>query len=92
MPAVTKVVIHEYKADANTGRIELHLKTQSTDGNATWEGPVKQYSVDPQMLRDRFNNSISDFENWAANEHKAVTGVRPDLHAQLQARKGKVIG
>ena len=90
--AESKVVIHDYKLDPNTGRVELHLKTQNTEGTATWEGPVKQYSCDQHMLRDRFNGNIEEFEAWCAREHQQLTGVHPDLHATLAARKGKVIG
>jgi hypothetical protein len=91
MAAKTNVMIHDYKVDANTGRIELHLKSKTVDGNATWEGPVKQYSVDPQMFRDRFNGDIAQFEAWASAEHKAVVGVPPGLTDALLKRKGSVI-
>lgn len=88
----SSVVIHDYKVDPNTGRIELHLKCRNTEGTATWDGPVKQYSCDPQTLQDRFNGDITQFEAWAANQHKAIVGVKPGLQEELQSRKGKVIG
>lgn len=90
--AETAVIIHDYKADAVTGRIELHLKCKHTDGASEWHGPVKQYSVDPQTLRDRFNGNIEEFEAWACREHQSIVGVRPGLHEELQSRKGKIIG
>lgn len=88
----TSVVIHDYKVDSNTGRIELHLKCRNIEGTAMWDGPVKQYSIDPQGLQDRFNGGIAQFETWAANQHKAIVGVKPGLAEELAARKGKVIG
>lgn len=87
----SSVVIHDYKADAHTGRIELHLKVRNTEGSATWDGPVKQYSCDAQTLRDRFNGNLDEFEAWASREHRHNVGVKPGLHEELQARKGKVI-
>lgn len=89
MPAQTKVVIHDYKVDPMTGRIEVHLRCRTVDGNHSWDGPIKQYSVDPQTLRDRFNGSIDDFEAWAAREHRSIVGAPPGLADNLQARKGK---
>jgi hypothetical protein len=91
MAAKSSVVIHDYKVDANTGRIELHLKSHTVDGNASWDGPVKQYSIDPQGLRDRFNGDIETFEAWAAGQHESIVGVAPGLAETLEARKGKVI-
>ena len=92
MAAVTQVVIHAYQADKDTGRIELHLKCRTVDGNHTWEGPVKQYSVDPQTLRDRFNNDVKVFEAWAAREHKSLVGIPDEVVSALMKRKGEVIG
>lgn len=91
MAATTSVVIHDYKADALTGRIELHLKCVTADGNAAWDGPVKQYSCDPQTLRDRFNGNIEEFEAWAAKQHQSIVGVQPGLTEKLAARKGQTI-
>jgi hypothetical protein len=85
------VVMHEYSIDAQTGRIELHLKTKSSEDNVTWEGPIKQYSADPQTLRDRFNNNLDDFIGWAKREHLSIVGVKPGLAEALESRKGKVI-
>lgn len=91
MAAETKVHIHDYRADKHTGRIELHLKCHTVDGNCEWFGPVRQYTADPQMLRDRFNDDINQFEAWAAREHRKFVGVHPDVEKMLMERKGKVI-
>ena len=86
------VVMHEYSIDAQTGRIELHLKTKSSEDNVTWEGPIKQYTCDPQTLRDRFNGDLDTFIQWAAREHRSIVGVKPGLAEELEKRKGAVIG
>lgn len=88
----SKVTIADYKHDPISGRIELHLRTEYTEGTATWHGDVKQYSCDAQTLRDRFNDSLEDFEAWAAREHKLVEAFHPDIVKDLHERKGKVIG
>ena len=90
--AETTVIIHDYRVDGNTGRIEVHLKCRTVDGKASWDGPVKQYSVDPQALRDRFNGSVGEFEQWAMNEHASIVGAPPGLAEQLAKRKGTILG
>lgn len=85
------VVIHDYRHDAHTGRIEVHLKVKHESGNAEWHGPIRQYGCDAQTLRDRFNGNIEEFEAWAAKQHRSIEGIHPDMVQKLMERKGKVI-
>lgn len=89
--AETKIVIHDVHVHPETGHTTYTLKAETTEGTATWTGPVKQYGVDPQMLRDRFNGDISQFEKWAANEHKSIIGAHPEYVDKMMKRKGCVI-
>ena len=88
----TKIIIHDYHHDEVSGRIHLHLKSETTHENATWTGPIKTYSCDQHTLNDRFNGSIDEFEQWAAKQHKSNIGIHPDVVESLSSRKGKVIG
>ena len=92
MEEKTEIVIHDYKVDPLNGGIEVHLKTKRTEGNNIREGRPKIYGCDRQMLRDRFNGNLEEFEAWAAREHGKLTGASESLKAQVAARKGKVIG
>lgn len=92
MAVEKKVIIHDYKHDKEFGRVELHLRTEIKEDTSTRFGETRQFSVDAQTLRDRFNNNLDDFEAWAVNEHKMIEEVHPDIVAQLPNRKGKAIG
>jgi hypothetical protein len=92
MAAKTEVIIHDVNVHPSTGHVSYVLKTRTTDGNASWEGPKATYGVDAQTLRDRFNGDIAQFEVWAANEHKSLTGPHPDVLEAVMKRKGQVIG
>ena len=87
MAVESTVVIEDYSVDPKSGRVTVTVHTHTVDGNASWDGPSRDYSVDVQMFRDRFAGDISQFENWVANEHRSITGPPTGLANALSRRK-----
>jgi hypothetical protein len=87
----TKIIIYDVHVHPETGYVTYTLQTVTKDGSRSWMGPKKQYGTDQQMLRDRFNSDIAQFEAWAAREHRAIVGVHPEFVDQMMKRKGQVI-
>lgn len=87
-----KIICHDIKHDGQSARIELHLKSQYTEGTATWEGAIRQYSCDAQTLRDRFNDNLDEFVAWAVKDHGMIEDFNPEIVKSLHEQKGKVIG
>lgn len=90
--ATTQVVVNHYHVDENTGRITVSVKCCTKHGSASWDGPSKQYSVDIQMFRDRFNGDIAAYEAYVAAEHRSISGPPIGLVDALKIRKGRIIG
>jgi hypothetical protein len=91
MAAVTTVVIDDYRVDQRTGFIEVEVHCHTVDGNASWNGPSKQYGIDLQAFRDKFQGDIAAFEAWVSREHRSITGPPTGLTEALAKRKGKVL-
>lgn len=87
----TKIIIHDVHIHPETGYVTYTLKAQTTDGNRSWMGPLKQYGTDQQQLRDRYNGDIAQFEAWAAREHRSIVGVHPEFVDEMMKRKGQII-
>lgn len=90
--ATTQVVVNDYRVDPKTGFVTVSVKCQTTAGSASWDGPTKDYGIDIQMFRDRFQGDIEAYEAWVAAEHKSITGPPTGLVDALTIRKGRVIG
>jgi hypothetical protein len=88
----SKTVVKNISVNRETGHIVYHVHTVNTEGNATWNGPVKDYGVDLQMLRDRFNGNIEEFEAWILKEHAPYVGANPELTDRLLKRIGGTLG
>ena len=92
MSVMRNIVVHDSSVHPETGHITYTVKTQSTEGTATWDGPLKMYGCDAQSFHDRFNDDISQLENWIKQEHQRFMGANPDTVQAVGDRKGKVIG
>jgi hypothetical protein len=90
MPQTT-IIVHDVHVHPDTGHTTYTLKSETTNGNAKWTGPLRQYGIDRQALRDRFNDSIDEFEAHIAIEHRPFCGVHPADRDALVARKGKTL-
>jgi len=90
--AKTEIVVHDVHVHPETGHITYTVRSRTTDGKATWDGPLKQYGIDRQALRDRFHGSIDEWEAHVALEHAPFCGADPQEVQDLIKRKGKVIG
>jgi hypothetical protein len=91
--AVTRTIrVHDANVHPETGHITYTVSTESAEGSAVWHGPAKQYGCDPQTFHDRFNNDVSQLENWIKTEHQRFMGAHPDHVAAVEGRKGQAIG
>lgn len=88
----TKIILVRYGQDQRTGHITVTVKSKTTDGDHTWDGPERQYGCDATSFRERFNSDPEQFEAWIASEHKQYLGANAKLMEHLDTRKGKVIG
>jgi len=88
----TKIILVGYRHDDHTGHVSVTVKSVTTDGNASWEGPERVYGVDSVAFVHRFNSDPEQFEAWVAGQHKQYLGAHNELTEHLKSRKGKVIG
>jgi hypothetical protein len=89
--ATTTVIVDDYHVNQKTGHVTATVHCHTVSGNASWDGPKKQYGCDIQRFRDQFAGDIDAFENWVAREHKSITGPPVGLVEALMKRKGRVI-
>lgn len=89
--AETKIVVKDVHIHPETGYVTYHVQSETVEGNQTWKGPVKQYGCDTQMLRDRFNGNLEEFEAFIKSEHGPLVGAHPKLVEAAVARKGKAL-
>lgn len=92
MAEETQIIVHDVNVTPMTGHITYLVRTKTTKDNAEWYGPLRQYGIDQQMLRDRFHGSLDEFEAWIVKEHHSIAGAHPKLVEDVMARKGKVLG
>lgn len=88
----TKIIVDDTHVHMETGHITYTLIAETTHPSGAISRIKKQYSVDKQALRDRFNDDISQFENWAAREHSKFSGADLEFVDKILKRKGAVIG
>lgn len=91
-PQITHIIVHDAQVNQETGYVTYTVKTRTTEGKLTWDGPLVQYGVDAQALRDRFNGDLAEWEAYVAKEHQALTGVHVAFVDAVIKRIGAVIG
>jgi len=87
--ADTKIKVRDVTVHPETGHLTYHVYAETTEGQHTWPGPVKLYGCDPQMLRDRFNGNLEEFEAWVKSQHAPFVGAHPAIQKAAMSRKGK---
>lgn len=92
MALETRITITDYNVDSKSGHISVKVKSQTTDGNQSWEGPEMVYGVDAVSFVNRFHSNIEEFEAWVSSQHQQYRGASQQLIDALQERKGKIIG
>lgn len=92
MAATTQIKIIDYGQDQKTGHISIRVKSQTVDGNSSWEGPEMVYGVDAVSFVKRFNSDIEQVKTWIAGQHKVYIGASKSLAEELEKLKGQVIG
>jgi len=88
----TEIILVRYRQDESSGYIAVTVKSRTTDGASSWDGPEMTYGVDAVGFVHRFNSSMEQFEAWVASQHQQYVGANRDLLTKLEARKGMVIG
>ena len=88
----TEILLVGYHQDQRTGHISARVKSRTTDGTSTMDGPEMVYGVDALAFRHRFNSNPEEFEAWIANQHRAYIGASQAIMEHLSKRKGMVIG
>jgi len=84
-----KIIVKDVQVHSETGYVTYHIYSVSQLDGVTYEGPIKQYGIDAQMLRDRYNGSLEQFEAHVKQQHAHLMGVHKGLVAQAMSRKGK---
>lgn len=87
----TKIFIREVRTNPKTGHITLRLQSETTEGTATWTGPLGDYGVDADTFYGQFSGDIAQLEMWAASGHRAKIGIHAELADALAKRVGKQI-
>lgn len=87
----TRIIVKGVSVNQDDGRVTYTLQCVTTDDLQTWEGPIRQYSFDPEILRDRFNNSLQKFEQWAAAQQQSLRGASKSVMDEIAQRKGAVL-
>lgn len=88
----TKIIVDDTHVHPETGHITYTLTAETTHPSGAVTRIKKLYGVDKQGLKDRFNDDISQFENWAAREHRKFGGADMEFVDKILKRKGEVIG
>lgn len=88
----TKIIVDSVTVNPNTGHIFIRVHTVTTEGNATWNGPVRGHGLDAAMFKHRFNSDIEQVKSWMVSEHLGLHGAHQTLVAELHKLKGTVIG
>jgi hypothetical protein len=88
----TKIFIRNVRTDPKTGHITVRLQAETTEGSATWKGPVADYGVDAATFHGRFNGDIDQLKTWLASSHRAKIGIHTELADKLAKMTGEQIG
>lgn len=87
----THMVIEGVHVHPDTGYITIRVKTVTTQGAATWNGPIRGYGMDAAAFQRRFNGDMEQVKDWLKSEHAPYHGTHVQLVAALHRLKGTKI-
>ena len=88
----TKIWVRQVRVNPNTGHRTIRLQSETTDGTATWLGPLKDWGVDAETFYMRFGGEKQQLINYLVRQHKAFMGRHAGLTEELSKLEGEVIG
>lgn len=88
----TTIICRRVHVTPATGHITIRVQSKTTHESATWLGHAKDYGVDVELFRGRFNSSIEQLKTYIASQHRAMIGVHTGLVEELTKLEGQEIG
>lgn len=85
----TVIKIEDIGVHPHSGHINIRVKSITTQGNQSWEGPQRSYGCDAAAFQSRFGGDVDHLLAWVKSQHSCYQGVHTDLVAKLHALKGK---
>jgi hypothetical protein len=92
MAQESKIVVEDVMVNPATGHITLWVKTTTTDGKASWDGPLRGHGVDALRFHHQFGGDEEQLKSYVCALHQMYSGVHLDLVDRLMKMKGTSIG
>jgi hypothetical protein len=92
MAQASEIVVEDVTVNPATGHITLWVKTKTTDGKASWDGPLRGYGVDASVFMYHLGGDVEQLKSYVHGRHRAYMGVHLDLVDRLMKMKGTSIG
>ena len=87
----TVLKIEDVQVHSHSGHISIKVKSVTTRGQQSWDGPVRTYGVDAAAFQTRFQGDLEQLKAWIKSQHTGHHGVHNDLVAALQKLKGETL-
>ena len=88
----TQIIVDDVRVDQVSGHILIRVHSVTTQGELTWNGPVRGYGLDASMFKHQFNNNIEQVKSWVCSSHLGYHGAHQSLVEKLGKLKGQIIG
>lgn len=87
-----RTIIHDIGVHPQSGHITAWVKSVTTNGKASWDGPLRGYGVDAMMFHHHFAGDIEQVKSYILSLHTAYDGAHLELVDNLMKLKGQHIG
>lgn len=88
----TSIWVRRINVHPHTGHTTVRLQSKTTNGTASWDGPLKDWGVDAETFYYRFGGSKQQLIDYLVGEHKAFMGRHAAFTEELTQLEGKQIG
>ena len=85
----TVIKVQDVNVHPASGHISVKVKSVTTQGTQTWEGPQRTYGVDAAAFQTRFQGDVEQLKAWIKSQHSCYHGVHNDLVKTLAGMKGQ---
>lgn len=88
----TTIICRRVHVTPTTGHITIRVQSKTKHETSTWMGHAKDYGVDVETFRGRFNSDIEQLKTYIVSQHRAMIGVHTQLVEELTKLEGQEIG
>jgi hypothetical protein len=88
----TQIIVDDVRVDQASGHISIRVHSVTTNGEKTWNGPVRGYGMDAAQFKHQFNHDIERVKQWVVSQHVGFHGAHESVVAELGKLTGQVIG